>query len=343
MSLILTNHSFREMVNLTIFLIGWSSVVTSASIAQPPPRVGDDIAWSDELDHVYVCAQSANAANAADAAKAVASDDEVTSLRVMSFNLRYGSAKDGENHWDKRKALVAETIGAFRPDLLGVQETLGFQAEFLGEQFPDFTYVGRSRDSNPVGGEQCGILFRSDRFYKLIEGHFWLSPTPDQPGSKGWDSAYPRMATWVKLWDRDHRRSLYVLNTHFDHVGETARAESAKLIHYFLYQLPDDSSVIVTGDFNAGEGSAPYNTLFSTTDPKSSLVDTFRIHFPTRGQNEGTFNGFKGKETGDRIDWIGASKNFETQTAAIDKTSRDGHYPSDHFPVTAVLDFAHAK
>ena len=184
--------------------------------------------------------------------------DDGNALRIMSFNLRYGAAKDGENHWDKRKTLVAETIGAFRPDLLGVQETLDFQAKYLSEQFPEFTYVGRSRDENPVGGEQCGILFRSDRFYKLIEGYFWLSATPDRPGSQGWDSAYPRMATWVKLWDRENRHSLYVLNTHFDHVGETARAESAKLIHQFLDQLPKESPVIVTGDFNTGEGSAPY-------------------------------------------------------------------------------------
>ena len=304
-----TNHSLRGVVNWIVFLIGWSLMVTSASVAQPSPRVGSD----------------------------------VTALRVMSFNLRYGAAKDGDNHWDKRKALVADTIAGFQPDLLGVQETLDFQAEYLREQFPDFTYVGRSRDSNPVGGEQCGILFRSDRFYKLIEGHFWLSPTPDQPGSKGWDSAYPRMATWVKLLDRKNRRSIYVLNTHFDHVGETARAESAKLIHHFLHQLPDDSPVIVTGDFNTGEGSAPYQTLFSKTDPKSSLVDTFRFHFPTRGQHEGTFNGFTGADTGDRIDWIGATKNFKTQAATIDKTSRDEHYPSDHFPVTAVLNFAAAK
>ena len=278
-------------------------------------------------------------ASGQEGSKATVSPD----IRVMSFNLRYGAAKDGENHWNKRKAMVAETIGAFRPDLLGVQESLDFQAGYLREQFPELTYVGRSRDKNPVGGEQCGILFRSDRFYKLIEGYFWLSATPDQPGSKGWDSAYPRMATWVKLWDRENRRSLYVLNTHFDHVGETARAESAKLIHQFLDQLPEESPVIVTGDFNTGEGSAPYQTLFSATDSKSSLVDTFRFHVPTLGKNEGTFNGFKGTDTDDRIDWIGVSDDFETLTAAIDKTARDGRYPSDHFPVTAVLKFAPAK
>ena len=175
------------------------------------------------------------------------------SLRAMSFNIRLGVADDGANHWNNRKEIVAKTIANFDADIVGTQETWDFQAEFLDETLTDYTYVGRSRQ-NDNKGEQCGIFFRSSRFDKLIEGHFWLSETPDEPGSKSWDSSLPRMATWLKLWDRENKRSFYVINTHFDHRGKTARSESAKLIRKFIRTLPDSSSVIVTGDFNASEG-----------------------------------------------------------------------------------------
>ena len=146
----------------------------------------------------------------------------VDSIRVMSFNIRLGVANDGDNHWDKRKPLVAKTIETFQPDIVGTQATWNFQAQYLTENLSDFQYVGRSRQTDPEEGEQCGIFFRRSRFDKLIEGHFWLSEKRDQPGSQSWDTSLPRMVTWLKLWDRKNRRSFYVLNTHFDHRGPTS-------------------------------------------------------------------------------------------------------------------------
>ena len=264
-------------------------------------------------------------------------------LRAMSFNIRLGVAKDGANHWDKRKEIVAKTIAEFDPDVVGTQETWDFQARFLSETLEGYTYVGRSRQ-NDGKGEQCGIFFRASRFDKLIEGHFWLSDTPDEPGSKSWDSSLPRMATWLKLWDRENKRPIYVINTHFDHRGKTARSESAKLIRKFIETLSDDSSVIVTGDFNAGEGSGPYQSLFSELDGNESpVVDTFRVAVPEQGKEEGTFSAFDGKTSGARIDWVACTRDFEIQSAEIDRRSFDGRYPSDHYPVTAVLEFGQSR
>ncbi len=261
------------------------------------------------------------------------------SLRAMSFNIRLGVADDGANHWNKRKEIVAKTIVNFDADIIGTQETWDFQAEFLDETLTDYTYVGRSRQ-NDNKGEQCGILFRSLRFDKLIEGHFWLSETPDEPGSKSWDSSLPRMATWLKLWDRENKRSFYVINTHFDHRGKTARSEGAKLIRKFIGTLPDASSVIVTGDFNASEGSAPYQSLFAEmAGSKSPVVDTFRVAVPEKGEEEGTFSAFKGNKNGARIDWIACTRDFEIESAQIDRSEFEGRFPSDHYPVTAVLQF----
>jgi endonuclease/exonuclease/phosphatase family metal-dependent hydrolase len=262
-------------------------------------------------------------------------------VRVMSFNIRYGTANDGDNHWDKRKEFLVETIKAFAPDLLGTQETLGFQRDYLAEKLPGYDVLGVGRDDGKEKGEMTALYFKRSRFEKLDGGHFWLSETPDQPGSKSWDTSLTRMATWVKLRDRRQPRAkpLAFFNTHFDHRGAQARTESARLIRRRVAEMSKTCRVIVTGDFNAGEGSDPYKALFDPNDGQPSpLRDTYRIVHPTRAANEGTFSDFKaGAKDGSRIDWIGVSREWRVIKAEIDRTERDGRTPSDHFPVTAVL------
>lgn len=262
-------------------------------------------------------------------------------VRVMSFNIRYGTANDGVNHWDKRKEFLIETIRSFEPDLLGTQETLGFQRDYLAQKLPGYTALAAGRDDGKEQGEMAALYFRTDRFEKINGGHFWLSPTPDAPGSKGWDAALPRIATWVKLRDKNDAAAppILFLNTHFDHRGTIARKESAKLIRSKLAELGKDCRIIVTGDFNAGEGSEPYKALFDPREKVDSpVVDTYRVMSPKKSDNVGTFSNFKATgTTGPRIDWIAASRDWEVRLAGIDRTAKDGRTPSDHFPVTAVL------
>jgi endonuclease/exonuclease/phosphatase family metal-dependent hydrolase len=260
--------------------------------------------------------------------------------RVMSFNIRYGTASDGANHWDKRKEWLVETIQAFKPDLLGTQETLGFQREFIAAKLPEYTAFGVGREDGKEKGEQTALFYRSDRFEKLADGHFWLSETPEVVGSRGWDAALPRMVSWVKLKDRQQpaARALLFANTHFDHQGNAARANSATLIRTQLSTLGTDCDIVLTGDFNADEGSQPYQNLFSAQPNLLQLTDTFRSANPQKGEREGTFSGFKADNNrGARIDWIATSGSFSIVEAAIDQTSKDGRTPSDHLPVTAVL------
>src|SRR5687768_1547994 len=147
-----------------------------------------------------------------------------TPVRVMSFNIRYGTAPDGENHWSKRKDFLVETIQAFDPDLLGTQETLADQRDFLAAKLPGHESFAAGRDDGRDRGEMAALFFRKDRYQKLDGGHFWLSDSPDKPGSKGWDAALPRIATWVKLKDRLDAAAppVFFLNTHFDHRGTEA-------------------------------------------------------------------------------------------------------------------------
>ena len=268
-------------------------------------------------------------------------DDTVGEVRVMSFNIRYGTARDGENHWDRRKQTLVDSIRAFAPDLLGTQETLAFQRDFLAEQLAGYDHLGVGRNDGRDEGEMTALFYKRDRFEKLDGGHFWLSEFPDKIGSKSWDSSLPRMVTWIKLRDRQSQAALPLIffNTHFDHQGVTARLESARLLRRQIAVLAKDCRVIVTGDFNADQGSPPYQALFEAEpDEPASIVDTYRVKHPERAADEGTFSGFKADATrGPRIDWIGISRDWDIMEATIDRTSNEGRTPSDHFPVTAII------
>jgi endonuclease/exonuclease/phosphatase family metal-dependent hydrolase len=155
------------------------------------------------------------------------------------------------------------------------------------------------------------IFYRKARFEKLDGGHFWLSETLDQAGSKSWDSSLPRMVTWMKLRDRTNpeARPIALFNTHFDNRGPKARLESSRLLRKKIEELGVGCRVILTGDFNSGDGSEPYRTLFGATDPKARiLLETYRNTHPKKAGGEGTATGFKaGVSQGGRIDWIGCS------------------------------------
>ena len=253
-------------------------------------------------------------------------------LRVMSFNIRFAAGPDGDNRWDRRRDLLLRTIRRFDPDLRGTHEVLPGQPRWLEQHLPDYEAVGRGRRKLGLG-EQCTVFVRKSRARVLTDETFWLSPTPDEPGSRGWDAALPRIATSVKLKDLRTDKVLQLINTHFDHRGAEARRRSATLLSSHVQRLPETLPVLVMGDFNAAEASAPYNALVG--GPRG-LMDTLRRHRPedTLG---GTIHGFTGRPRRGRIDWVLASDGFQVRSAAVDRYCVDGRYPSDHFPVTAVL------
>jgi endonuclease/exonuclease/phosphatase family metal-dependent hydrolase len=258
-------------------------------------------------------------------------------FRVMSFNIRYGTAEDGSNSWDNRKEFLLRTITDYDPDLLGTQECLLFQAEFLRAGLPDHGFVGVGRDDGASGGEMCAVFYRKSMFEKLDEGHFWLSERPDSVASKSWDSALTRMASWIQVQtvSEDSMR-LFFVNTHFDHVGEEARIRSAELLLERMVGMAGNLPVIMTGDFNAPadtEVEGPYRVLAGR---EGILIDTYRaLH--ARAGDEGTFNAFRGDMTGPRIDWILVTPTLKPVEAEIIRRMPECRFPSDHFPVTAVV------
>ena len=246
-------------------------------------------------------------------------------LRVMTFNLRVRTVLDGHNIWDKRRDLVVERVRAFDADLLGTQEGLDSMETYLRQHLGDYTFRGVGRNDGKQRGEMCGIFFRTARFELLDGGTFWLSKTPEKPGSRAWGEVYPRIVTWVKLRPRDGGRTFCWFNTHFDAFISGARARSATLLRSRMEQIAGDVPCLVTGDFNTTPGSRPYRTLLAPEGaPAASLHDVFRVAHPVVTRDEGTFHAFRGHPHGRRIDWILASTHFRIIAAEIDRTRGPG-------------------
>ncbi|MFM9029090.1 MAG: endonuclease/exonuclease/phosphatase family protein [Opitutaceae bacterium] len=269
----------------------------------------------------------------------IAATPPAAPLRVMSFNVRYATAPDGENAWEKRMDLFFETITRFAPDLIGFQEVLAVQYDAIATRMPGYAFAGVGRDDGARKGEFSSVGFRRDRFTLVASGTFWLSETPDTPGSKSWDAALPRICTWVRLRETGTGRELVFANTHFDHRGKIARQEAARVLSERLGPVARGVPAILTGDFNIDEDNPAYAVLTRPARPEwIPWIDAYRAVHQERRPDEASFNGFKGVTRGSRIDFVFHTRHFRATAATIDRSSREGRFPSDHYPVTAMLE-----
>jgi endonuclease/exonuclease/phosphatase family metal-dependent hydrolase len=258
---------------------------------------------------------------------AVALPAAAAELKVMSFNVRTMTGKDGPNGWDKRRDLFADTIRQLHPDVIGTQELYKQQGDDTVARLPGYTWFGRDRYGEHRD-EHMGIFYRKDSLKLVESGDFWLSDTPDKVASITWGNIFPRMVNWA-LFERmsDHKR-FYLLDTHFPYrdQDEDARSRSAREIAAWIAKLPANVPVILTGDFNTGPGSEAHDAL------TASLKDAWTAAPRREGPAE-TFHDFTGNAT-HRIDWI-LYRGVEATSVRTITISRDGRYPSDHFPVQA--------
>ncbi len=259
-------------------------------------------------------------------------------LNVLTFNIRLNTASDGENAWPYRKDKAASQILFHQIDLLGVQEALHDQMLDLQERLPSYKYAGVGRDDGKTAGEYSAIFYDSTRLIALQSETFWLSLTPDIPGSKSWDAAITRIVTWVHFKDRKTKKDFYAFNTHFDHMGKIARAESARLLLAKVKQIAGKKPVIVMGDFNAEPAAEPIQVLVDATNNErlyNTIDQTITPHYgPT-----GTFNGFKNAELSDQpIDHIFLKNGGKVWRHATLSQTWKGRFSSDHFPVLAIIE-----
>jgi endonuclease/exonuclease/phosphatase family metal-dependent hydrolase len=280
-------------------------------------------------------------------ALAVAAAAETSDLRVMSFNIRFSkpdhSEDAKENNWadaeHPRRERAIRIIRDYRPDLLGVQEARELQIEDLRNAFPKYEFYGIGRDDGKSGGEFSGIFYSKGRFNRKDAGSFWLSVTPEKPGTSFYTAptAVPRIASWVRLADKKSSRDIVLLNMHWDHIDVPAREKSAALVRERLAKIAKDVPTIVTGDLNSNEKTKAFATLVGADDSDRKLADSYRELYPVQSPNEATFDDWRGTLKGSRIDFILHTAEFTPTAAEIVRTNYDGRWPSDHYPVTATL------
>ena len=207
-------------------------------------------------------------------------------LRIMSYNIRLDLESDGINRWANRREQFIGQIHLMQPAILGLQEVVPGQKTDLEAALPTYRFLGVARDDGRTTGEYSSLAIDRRVFSVSSSGTFWLSPTPAVP-SKGWDAAYPRIATWAKLVRQSDRRRFLVVNTHFDHEGQVARLEAARQIQRWIEgHRAKGETVILTGDLNAEPDKPPLTALTSSLRDARTASKT-----PAVGP-EGTFNNF---------------------------------------------------
>lgn len=268
-----------------------------------------------------------------------ATDSTAVSLRVMTYNIRFANPGDsGRVSWENRRGKVASMIRFHAPDVLGTQEGRLHQLYDLEERLSGYEWVGVGRDEG--GDEFSALFYRTERLALLDHHTFWLSPTPTEPGSKGWDAALPRILTWARFRDRTTDDTLFVLNTHFDHEGEEARLKSAQFIAESVGGWAKESPVVVMGDLNAEVGSPPYEALTrgGKEAPTPSLHDAKEVAEQPHHGPLSTFNRFESSVIPEyRIDYVLVGPDVRVRRHGHLNEKWDGVYPSDHLPVLVEL------
>ncbi len=272
-------------------------------------------------------------------ASAQAQQSGDVSLRVMTFNIRYPNPDDGVHYWPNRRTHAVDLLKYYGPDILGLQEAMDGPLHEIVGALDVYESIGVGRDDGRMRGEYAPILFRKDLFEMHDWGTYWLSTTPADTGSVGWDASLPRIVTWAHLRHTPSGLDLAVFNTHFDHRGRKAREESARLLHHVTAERSSGRSVIVMGDFNADPRSRPYEIVTTGAPPGSPALRDARTisRIPPYGP-EGTSGSFNAADRqGNRIDYVFVGKGIGVNTYAALPDQRNLRYPSDHRPVVVDL------
>lgn len=267
----------------------------------------------------------------------------------MSFNIRRGTRSDGKNNWIFRRKLVKEVLTQYRPDVLGLQEALDFQMDEISAILPGYVKIGIGH----LGGSQGmhnAIFYDATRFDLKEEGTFWFSDTPDVPGSRGWGNIIPRGCTWARLLEKKSHRAFYFYNAHLDHLSLKSKKKSVVFLIEHIRARRFGDPFVITGDFNAGEKSAPIRYLkgvhLLVTKPKrrvvndEPLVDTFREIYPDL-RKASTFHGYYRFIFRLKIDYIFVPPSVKVCDAEIIQIRNKRCYPSDHFPLFTKIQLPH--
>jgi endonuclease/exonuclease/phosphatase family metal-dependent hydrolase len=253
-------------------------------------------------------------------------------LEIMTYNIRYASDQPDVHNWNIRRDGILKSFSGI--DIAGLQEVLPVQVEYLRSNLPDYGLIYRSREKEPDEGEGVPLFYRKDKFLLLDSGIFWLSDTPEIPGSNTWEAACNRIATWGKFENISDNQKFFVFNTHLDHVSQYAREKSVHLILKRISELASEYPVILMGDFNVEDDNTVYQMILG-----NKLTDTYRDIHHQADSTDLTFHGWRDVLGLTRIDYIFVSGHFITRSSEVIRRKINGQFPSDHLPVVSKIEF----
>lgn len=248
-------------------------------------------------------------------------------VKLMSYNIRYDNKWDKENNWEFRKEKIVQLIKHYNPSIVGIQEGLINQVDYLDSSLVNYNFIGVGREDGIDKGEFSAIYYDTLQFRVIENSTFWFSETPDTI-SKGWDAALERICTYGIFEKYDSKRRFLVLNVHFDHVGIKAREKSSELLLKYINRINlNDYPVVLMGDFNSTPKEVPIVII------KSKLKDGLEISKNPFYGPIGTFNGFQNKEIFRRIDYVFTQNLNVLSYTHIDDRLNNNRYISDHLPI----------
>ena len=263
--------------------------------------------------------------------------EEKVVINVLTLNVRYDNPDDSINAWTYRSEKVFDFLDSEKPDVVGMQEVLWHQYEYLDSVLTDYSSVGAGRDDGVRGGELNPVFFRKERFDLARTLTFWLSETPEIPGSKAWGASLPRIVTWLELVDKENHQHIFFFNTHFAHDSDSARIMSSALLLREVKKIAEGFPFIITGDFNMLPDSKGYAILTGPDESVPLLKDTYFISKKKPYGPSYTFNGFSDRQGKGRIDYIFVKDGIEVSEHQTIIKKENGMYLSDHWPVETVL------
>lgn len=252
-------------------------------------------------------------------------------IKLISYNIRTAWGRDGNNSWDYRKTATTGLFQKESPDVIGLQEAMKCQLDYIDYTCPEYAHVGEDRDGGIEGGETMAIYYRKEKFDLVEHGTFWLSESPDIV-SRGWDAACNRTVTWVKLKLKGNNKSFYYFNTHLDHQGKIARSKSIELITEKIQQIAGKKPVVILGgDMNSSLDSPVFKPILRYMKPAREKAK--------QTDHQGTFNGFGSAPDTIILDHLFYRGRMKCKSFRTLTDDYGAPYISDHYPIEIIFAF----
>ena len=262
---------------------------------------------------------------------------DADTLKVMTFNIRYDNPHDSINAWPNRASFLCRFLNDEEPDLIGMQEVLNHQYEYIDSALTAYSSVGVGRSDGAKQGEMNPVFFRKDRFDLIRSKTFWLSDSPSMAGSQAWGANLPRIVTWVELAEKNTSKHFYFFNTHFAHDSDSARIMSSGLLLSKVDSITADFPFVITGDLNMRISARGYEILTGPFESVPLFSDTYAVTEKRPTGPAYTFNGFSDSISSGRIDYIFVRNGMKVSDHRTFIKKEHGVYISDHWPVMATV------